>query len=128
MERSSWVSLLIQLAVASPVWIVLVVGIVLAAGRRDEAPARYGLMLAALVLFLVLGVAGTLVSALLPFVAVRQALTATQMGVVYAVTGVASTLLHAAAWVLLLIAVFRRPTAPRPGPENVVSPQSRNGV
>ncbi|WP_102125354.1 hypothetical protein [Deinococcus planocerae] len=127
MDSASWLGLLLQLAVASPVWIVLVVGIVLAAGRRREAPARYGLMLAALVLFLVLGVGSALVGALLPWTVVRQALPAAQVGAIYAVIGVVNTLLHAVAWVLLLVAVFRRPTVQRPGQGNVVSPQPRDG-
>ena len=97
---------LLQLAVTSPLLLVWLVGIVLAALRLHDP--RFRLVLAALILFLILGVAGTVVNLVVPISLQRRFMPASEIGVILGGIGLVRVLLETVAWGLLLVALFRR--------------------
>ncbi len=100
--------LLLQFTVTSPLFITWIVGIVLAALRLREDPTRFRLTLVALVLLLAAGIAGQTVSLVLPISLQRNGVTPAQLGLVLGWVALANTLVQTGAWVLLLVALFRR--------------------
>ncbi len=97
---------LLQLVFTSPLLLLWIVGIVLACLRLRDP--RFRLVLIAMVLFLVLGVAGTVVTLALPIQLQRRNMTATEIGAVLSTVGIIRVLLESGGWVLLLVALFQR--------------------
>ncbi|MEF2277638.1 hypothetical protein V3W47_04950 [Deinococcus sp. YIM 134068] len=106
-----WVSTLVNLSVGFPVYLVLIVGMILAAMRRREAPTRYGLVLAALALHLIVGMGGSVFSTLLPVLIMRGDASPSSFAGVFGIVGVVISLAQAVGWLLLLAALFWRGAA-----------------
>lgn len=104
-------STFLQLALSSPLFLVWIIGIVLAALRLREP--RFRVVLIALVLFLILGIGGVIINSVLPVTLMRRSFTAAQVGGVLGFVGLIRIILEAGTWGLLLIALFR---VARPSP------------
>ncbi|WP_407572518.1 hypothetical protein [Deinococcus altitudinis] len=96
----------LQLAITSPLLLLWLVGIVLAVLRFREP--RFRLVLIALLLFLVLNVAGTIINLVLPINLQRRFMSAVEIGGVLSAVGIVRVLLEGVGWVLLLLALFKR--------------------
>ena len=106
METGMLTGILGSLAVRSPVMIAWLVAIVIAIARWKKHPKVSMLVVVALAIMSVEMVVGTAVSMYLPYYMVRAGRRATEMGVFYAVFGLATSLVSTACWALLLAAIF----------------------
>ncbi|MGY2893167.1 hypothetical protein [Deinococcus sp. UYEF24] len=100
------VPVLFQLAINSPLFLIWVVGIVLASLRLRER--RFRLVLIALLLFLILNIAGNVINLTLPITLQRRNMGASEIGAVLSTVGTVRVLLESVGWVLLLLALFQR--------------------
>jgi len=97
---------LLQLAITSPLTLIWLVGTVLAALRLQEP--RFRLVLIALLLFLVLNIASTVINLVLPISLQRRFMSTAEIGGILSVVGIVRVLLEGVGWVLLLVALFQR--------------------
>ncbi len=97
---------LLQLAITSPLLLIWIVGIVLAALRLHEP--RFRLVLIALILFLLLGIAGTVINLILPITLQQRYMSAAQIGAILGGIGIVRVLLESVGWLLLFVALFQR--------------------
>jgi hypothetical protein len=89
-----------------PVFLTWLAGIVLAIIFWKKHPRVSLLITIGLGLMLVNSVVGTLVSVWMPFALQERGMSIMQIGSLLSVWGVASSLINAAIWVLLLVAIF----------------------
>ena len=100
--------ILLQLAVNTPLYLAWLVGIVFAL-IRWRASLRFRLVGIALVVFLLVGLAATVMNTVLPITLMREGLGAARLGLVLSVVNVVHTLVSTAGWVLILVALFWQP-------------------
>ncbi|MBC8161442.1 MAG: hypothetical protein H7Z42_09515 [Roseiflexaceae bacterium] len=100
--------LLAYLGPQVPLYVVWVVGIVLAFGRRGERPRAARLAIVAFATFLASSLFFGCLQSYLVFSLPRGGLEPQQYGLIFGVVGLAATLLHTAGWVVLLLALFGR--------------------
>jgi hypothetical protein len=97
-----------QLAIHLPEFAVWIVGIYLAMSRRHEHPTGYPLAAIAFGIFLVLLVISVTVTIALPGLVIQQGMTARQLSLIFGLFGIVASIISTVAWVLVLIALFRR--------------------
>ena len=89
-----------------PVYLVWVVGIVLAIINWRRHPGAAQLTLAALFLFFITSIEGTAISSWLPLTLHARAMAARQMGIVSGIVSVIRAIFNALAFAILLVAIF----------------------
>ena len=104
-----------SLVTAIPSVLVDVVLLVVAVGRWNRHPRVSMLASTSAVMMLVLDLLGRAVFAVLPLKLHQSGRSASELGVIFAVIGGLSGLLHALAVGLLVIAVFSERSPPGPG-------------
>lgn len=105
-------AIFLQYAAQAPLYLIWLIGIVLATLRMQRHPRVSTLVIIALILFILQSLIGTALSIWLPLTLRDGGLSASDIGSVFAFIGVFQTLVSAAGWICLLIALFgwRGPT------------------
>jgi hypothetical protein len=97
-----------QLAIHVPQFAIWIVGIYLAVSRRHEHPTGYPLAAIAFALLLVVPIISVIVTTALPGFMAQRDMSAMQIGMAFSIFSVFSIIISTVAWILVLIALFRR--------------------
>ena len=99
-----------------PVFLVWLAAVIIALARPGLPRRVVGFLVGGLAAHFVLSVAGTVISVMLPFKLSEGGASFATVGVYLAIWGIALSLVSAAAWVLVLLAVFaeRQPAKASP--------------
>ena len=89
-----------------PLLVVWMVGIGIALARWSKHPRVSLLVVLALSGMLLLGVASTAISVVVPQYLYRQGVTTARTGVVFAIIGLVTATLSAGCWVMVIVALF----------------------
>ena len=98
----------IQLVIHLPQFAIWIAGIYLAVSRRQEHPTGYPLAAVAFGLLLAMSFISVIVTTVLPGFMAQRNMSAAQIGIAFSLFSVVSTVVGTVAWVLVLIALFRR--------------------
>jgi hypothetical protein len=102
------IATLTVLAVSIPIYIVWLVGLILAIVNWKKMPKASLLTVIAIVILFLAGVAGQVFSLNYPIMAHESGLSYAKIGLVTAIVGIANVLLTTACWGMLLAAIFGR--------------------
>lgn len=108
-SNESLIAVIIQNLGLLPFYLVWVVGIIFAVIQRAEHPSRSNLLIAGFALFIVASIAQASFNSLLPVMMMQQDLNASQIGSTLAAAGLLFVAINCCAWVLILIAIFKKP-------------------
>ncbi len=98
----------LQLAIHLPQFAIWIVGIYLAMSRRHEHPTGYPLAALAFGILLVMSFISVIVTTTLPGFMAQRGMTPTQIGMAFSFFSIVSIIVSTVAWILVLIALFRR--------------------
>jgi hypothetical protein len=102
------IATLTVLATSTPIYIVWLVGLILAIVNWKKMPKASLLTIIAIVILFLAGVAGQVFSLNYPIMANDSGLSYAKIGLVMAIVGIANVLLTTACWGMLLAAIFGR--------------------
>lgn len=101
-------SLLMQVLVSMPLLVVWVAGLVFAVRQYQQQKQRSTLLISAFILLIIELFISQGFTVAIPWLFNSYSISALQIGIVSTFISVVTTVLACAAWVLLLIALFRR--------------------
>lgn len=104
------VSVLMVMSTSVPLYLLWLVGIVLALVRMREQPHHYRLVAISLAILLVVSVFGIGFSVIMPFMMREDARTFEEITNALVVVNIIGQIVNCIAWVLLLVALFARNT------------------
>ena len=116
-------AILTSCVVHIPTLLVWIAGAVLAIMHWRKHPQVSMFTLAALGIFLVLTIAGTILSVWLPVTIMRDSGDSSRLGITLAISGCIQSLIAAGAWGLILAAIFKG--RPAEAPSDSLSPRAQ---
>lgn len=107
-SSSSVLAVIFQNLGLLPLYIVWIVGMIFALIQRSDNPTRSNLLIAGFALFLLTGIAQASFNSILPAMMFQQDRNANEIGSTLAMANLVFVLINCSAWILILIAIFKK--------------------